>query len=71
MKRKIKYTDYCRETIIMCKQFNFPYIFIIIDTELEMAVDIKATVDLAENAVTELSLRHNKDKFIFDKLDLR
>ena len=71
MRKNMKYTDYCRETIIMCKQFNFPYVFIIIDTELEMAVDVKATADLAEQAVTELCLRYKKDKFIYDKFDLR
>ena len=71
MRKNMKYTDYCRETIIMCKQFNFPYVFIIIDTELEMAVDVKATVDLAEQTVTELCIRYKKDKFIYDKIDLR
>ena len=70
MKRKINYTDECRDTIIMCKNFKFPYIFLIIDKELNIAFDVKATLDLAEQVVGELNLKH-EGRYMFEYIELK
>lgn len=67
----VTYTNECKDTLKMCKSLGLPHVFLIIDKELNVAIAVKATGELAEQVVSELNMSCGRDNYIYDFIDLK